>query len=135
MHRIPSLNRHIYDTDEAKIAFILSFLNEGEAYKWREAYLNGILDPNTGYFVYPPYSAFITLLQAHFRETNQVQVANNQLATIKQGKKSVEDFIAEFRLLLSRAEMTTTTTSNNLHLINYFRRGLNQAIARKITLS
>src|SRR5271154_1250238 len=31
--------------------------------------------------------------------------------------------------------MTTTTTSDNLHLINYFRRGLNQAIARKIALS
>src|SRR5271154_6479227 len=60
------LNRHIYDTDEAKIAFILSFLNEGEAYKWREAYLNGILDPTTGFFVYPAYPAFIALIQTHF---------------------------------------------------------------------
>jgi len=93
------------------------------------------VDPNTGYFVYPAYAPFIVLLQSHFRETNQIQVANNQLATIKQGKKSVEDFIAEFRLLLSRAGMTTNTPSDHLHLINYFRRGLNQAIARKIALS
>ena len=29
------LNKHIYTSDEAKIAFILSFLTEKEALKWR----------------------------------------------------------------------------------------------------
>ena len=43
--------------------------------------------------------------------------------------------MAEFRLLTSLAGMTSDTPSDNIHLINYFQRGLNPAIAKKIALS
>jgi Ty3 transposon capsid-like protein/Zinc knuckle len=128
------LNRPIYMTDEAKIAFVLSFLTDGEALKWRETYLLGLMD-DKGEFQYPKFKEFLDIFTMYFKPINQIQTANNQLATLKQGKRNVEDYVAEFRLLVSMAGMTSDTSSDNIHLINYFRRGLNPAIARKIALS
>jgi hypothetical protein len=141
------LNKHIYDTDEAKIAFVLSFLTDKEALKWKEAYLASLYKPKTktnavgqeeedeGEFEYPTFLGFINAFQGYFQPINQARTANHQLATIKQGKRTVEEFIADFQLLISMAGMTVTTDSDNLHLINYFQRGLNPAIAKKIALS
>ena len=36
----------------------------------------------------------------------------------------MEEYLAEFRLLTLLAGMTADTTSYNIHLINYFQRGL-----------
>ena len=60
---------------------------------------------------------------------------SNILHSKRQGKRTVEEYLAEFRLLTSLAGMTSDTPSDNLHLINYFQRGLNPAIAKKIALS
>lgn len=128
------LNRRVYTTNEAKIAFILSFLTDGEALKWRETYLSGLVQDD-GSFKYPEYHIFLDLFTNYFKPINQTQTANNQLANLKQGKRTVEDYVAEFRLLITMAGMTSDTPSDNIHLINYFRRGLNPAIARKIALS
>ena len=49
--------------------------------------------------------------------------------------RTVEEYLAEFRLLTPLAGMTADTTSDNIHLINYFQQGLNPAIAKKIALS
>ena len=64
-----------------------------------------------------------------------MQTANNQLISLRQGKRTVEGYLAEFRLLTSLAGMTADTTSDNIHLINYFQQGLNPAITKKIALS
>jgi hypothetical protein len=65
------LNKHIYDTDEAKIAFVLSFLTDKEALKWKEAYLASLYKTKTtknaegqdeeveGEFEYPTFKGFI----------------------------------------------------------------------------
>lgn len=54
---------------------------------------------------------------------------------LKQRKKSIEEFVAEFRLLISLAGMPSETKADNLHLINYFQQSLHLAIAKKIGLS
>ena len=71
----------------------------------------------------------------YFQPLNQIDSALAQLATLKQGKNSVEKYIADFRLLISLAGMTTDTHSDNLHLITHFRRGLHPAIAKTIAHS
>jgi len=128
------LNKHIYTSDEAKVAFILSFLTDKEALKWKETYLATLWDDNAG-FKYPTFKEFLEVFTLYFKPINQTQTANNQLISLKQGKRSVEEYLAEFRLLSSLAGMTADTTSDNIHLINYFQRGLNPAIAKKIALS
>ena len=48
------LNKHIYTSDEAKVAFVLSFLTDKEALKWKETYLATIWDDHEG-FKYPTF--------------------------------------------------------------------------------
>ena len=69
--------------------------------------------------------------------TSNPLIRRKQQTTIslRQGKRTVEEYLAEFRLLISLAGMTADTTSNNIHLINYFQQGLNPAIAKKVALS
>jgi Ty3 transposon capsid-like protein/Zinc knuckle len=128
------LNKKIYTTDDSKIAFLLSFLTDKEALKWKETYLASITTDEWE-FDYPTFKEFLNVFSGYFKPINQAQTANNRLATLKQGKRTVEEFVAEFRLLISLAGMTSETAADNIHLINYFQRALNPAIAKKIALS
>ena len=89
------LNKHVYTSDEAKVAFILSFLTEKEALKWKETYLASIWDDNEG-FKYPTLKEFLDIFSIYFRPINQTQTANNRLISLRQGKRTVEEYLAEF---------------------------------------
>ena len=93
-----------------------------------------IWDDHEG-FKYPTFKDFLKIFTLYFKPINQLQTANNQLISLRQGKRTVEEYLAEFRLLTLLAGMTADTTSDNIHLINYFQRGLNPAISKKIALS
>ena len=95
------------------------FLTDKEALKWKETYLAIIWDNHKG-FKYPTFKDFLDIFTLYFKPNNQTQTANNQLICLRQGKRTVEEYLAEFRLLTSLAGMTADTTSNNIHLINYF---------------
>ena len=56
---------------------------------------------------------FLCLLQTHQPNTN-----SKQSVDFAQGKRTVEEYLAEFRLLTSLAGMTSDTPSDNIHLIN-----------------
>ena len=129
---ILALNKHVYKNDEAKIAFILSFLTDKEALKWKETYLASLFKDEA--FVYPSFKEFLKIF-LDYKPINQMRTANNQLLNLKQGKKTVEEYVVEFQLLSSQAGMTSESVTDNIHLVNYFQRGLNQAIAKKILLS
>ena len=43
-----------------------------------------------------------------------------------------EQVITEFKPLIGQAELTTRSTSNNIHLIGLFRKALNYSLAHKI---
>jgi hypothetical protein len=53
------MNQGIYNTDQLKIGFILSYMNDGEAANWKEYYLDTLEDPNTGM---PNFSTLVTFL-------------------------------------------------------------------------
>ena len=59
-----TLNRHIYDSQEKKIIFALSYLTEGTAKAWKEAFLGEILSQRPANF--GTYEEFITRLQTAF---------------------------------------------------------------------
>ena len=50
----------------------------------------------------------------YFRPINQTQTANNQLISLRQGKRTVEEYLAEFRLLTSLAGMMSDTPFDQL---------------------
>ena len=127
-----NMNEEIYMTDRLKIGFVLSYMNEKEARDWRELYLESIEDPATVKLVYPTFSAFLTEVHKAFWSADQVQDAICKLENLKQGKKTAEQTVTEFKQLIGQAGLTTRSTSDNIHLVGLFRKALNYSLAHKI---
>ena len=109
------INRYIYEDDEDKIAFVLSFMNEKEALRWKQTFLRFIMERDE--IIFPPFENFVKELLSYFQPTNTHQDAAHQLGLLKQANKTAEEIIMEFQLLVSLAEYSATTTSDHLHLI------------------
>jgi hypothetical protein len=127
------INRGVYASDEDKIIFILSFMNNKEALRWKQTYLRTILTSD-GNMNFPDIHTFIQLLENYFQPTNLGQDAAHQLNLLKQGKKTAEEVLTEFRLLSSQAGYVAETASDHLHLIERIQRVLNASLVRKIRL-
>ena len=126
------INEDIYVTDKLKIGFVLSYMNEKEARDWRELYLENLEDPVTGRLVYPTFGAFLTEVRKAFRSADRIQDALCKLENLRQGKKTAEQVVTEFKQLIGQAGLTTRSTSDNIHLISLFRKALNLPLAHKI---
>ena len=127
------INKHIYDTDESQIAFVLSFMNKKEAGKWKENYLLSLVDGN-GDIAFPTMKEFMDRLTKDFKPANKERSANHQIAVLRQGKKTTEETIKEFRFLTNQAGYTVTTPSDHMHLIGKLQSVLNTNLVRRISL-
>jgi len=127
------VNKKIYTTDEAKVAFFLSFMNDKEALRWKQTFLRSITN-NEGDMKFPTIREFVETLLEYFRPATQTTDAAHELASLKQGKKSAEEVITEFRLLTSLAGYTVDTVSDHLHLIEKLQNVLNPSLVKKIML-
>lgn len=125
------INRHVYCTDETKIAFILSYMTEGEALQWKELYISNRTN-TAGDILFPSYGQFLIDLREAFKQADRTGDAMNQLVNLKQGSKTAEEFVTEFRLLTGQAGLEVTSHSDHLHLIGLFRNGLRPQLARRI---
>jgi hypothetical protein len=60
------INQVIYNTDQLKIGFILSYMNDGEAANWKEYYLDTLEDLKTGMPNFPTLVMFLADIQKAF---------------------------------------------------------------------
>jgi hypothetical protein len=60
------MNQSIYTTDQLKIGFILSYINNGEAANWKKYYLDTLEDPSTGMPNFPTLVTFLVDIQKAF---------------------------------------------------------------------
>ena len=127
------INRRIYTTDESKVAFFMSLMKEKEALKWKQTYIRSITDEE-GEIIYPPVKDFVQLLLNYFQPINQERDAVHQLSQLKQGKKTAEEVITQFRLLTAQAGYTAESKSDHMHLIEKLQKVLNTSLVMKIML-
>ena len=127
------INKHIYTTDDAKVAFFLSLMKDKEALRWKQTYIKNITNQE-GEIMFPKIKQFVDLLLQHFQSMNQVQDAANQINMLKQGKKTAEEIIMDFRLLTAQAGYTAETPSDHLHLVGKLQNILNPSLVKKIML-
>jgi hypothetical protein len=66
------MNQSIYNTDQLKIGFILSYMNDGEAANWKEYYLDTLKDPNTGMPNFPTLVTFLVDIRKAFQVADRV---------------------------------------------------------------
>jgi hypothetical protein len=128
------VNSHIYTTDVSQIAFILSFMNEKEAKRWKENYLISITDTTTGELTFPNTNDFLKKVTTDFKPANKEKDAAHQIAVLRQGKKTAEETITEFRLLTNQAGYANETTSDHLHLIEKLQTVLNTNLVKRVLL-
>ena len=126
------VNRAIYMTDETKIAFILSYMNDKEAKKWKDTYLRSITDEVMEDINSSTYMNFIALLKKHFKAYNCKRQGVYKLNTIKQGNRLVEELVTEFALYVTEAGLTSDTNTEQVMLIKKFRLALNPSLAKWI---
>jgi hypothetical protein len=90
------MNQGIYNSDQLKIGFILSYMNDGEAANWKEYYLDTLEDPNTGMPDFPTLVMFLADVRKAFWAADWVRDVVNRLEMLKQGKKTAEELNMEF---------------------------------------
>jgi len=125
------VNKDVYDTKEKKIRFILSYMNTKEAAMWKKQFVTEITGVN-GTMTFPTYQDFIDKVQGDFKQEDKVRSATNQLENLQQGKRTAEELVTEFRLLVGKANLTDTTDSDNNYLIRMFQKALNPRLANRI---
>ena len=128
------INKRIYTTSEDKVAFVLSYMTEKEALKWKQMYMHSIIN-DEGEIIFPTFKEFITMLDHYFKPANRTRDVAHQLKMLKQGKKTAEEAIMEFQLLVAEAGYSSDTRSDNLHLIKKLQDILNPSLTKKILLS
>src|ERR1700678_2004385 len=120
-----TLNRAVYKTDEKQIIFMLSYMTEGTARAWKEAFVRDVINTQTDDF--GSLKQFTVNLKKAFEASDSEGDARAKLRQLKQGKDSVDDYVAQFRILAGKARMTDNTA-----LTEYFMEGVNTAILQKI---
>ena len=127
------INKHIYTTDDAKVAFVLSYMNKKEALTWKENYLWKITD-SEGDLKFPTIKDFLKEISNDFKPANKKKDAAHQITMLRQGKCTAEEVITEFRLLSNQAGYANTTTSDHVHLIEKLQMILNPSLVKRVML-
>src|ERR1700678_4507833 len=120
-----TLNGAVYETDEKKIIFMLSHMTEGTARAWKEAFVRDFI--NTPINDFGSLKQFTIDLKKAFEASDSEGDARAKLRQLIQGKDSVDDYVAQFRILAGKARMT-----DNAALTEYFMEGVKTGILQKI---
>ena len=121
-----TVNDKIYDTDQKKIAYALSFMNEGDAKAWKGQFLRSA--KSTGQLILGTWTQFQTDLTAAFKPYDAPGDALEELTALKMGNSTIEDHAARFKVLLSKSGVAEDSPS----AIDYFRRSLNVPLQRNL---
>ena len=107
--------------------FVLSYIDGGEAEQWKEYYLNNVVKIDDAHPSWPTFTEIIASLRENFAKEDEVENSLRKLETMKQGDRTAEEVVNEFRILKSRAKL-----DDNALTIRLFRRILNPSLAMKI---
>jgi hypothetical protein len=110
-HLFLDANEDIYNTEKKKVIFMLSYLQGGNAERYKTLWMEqkkaaagaGTLDYGTAI-------QFTRDLRAAFKETNKKHDALHELRHIKQGSDTIDDFNNKFKLLISQTKITDDLT-------------------------
>ena len=120
------INSALYDTDEKKIIFALSFMKGGTAVGWSESYINAALTASN----FGTWEDFKKEIEKAFSPIDSEGTACLKLKYLKQGEKQpVNEHISQFCILISKCRIT-----DNKALVDYFMDGLTRKLLEKIHL-
>ena len=120
------INDELYNTDKKKIAYALSFMDEGDADSWRAQFL--LAARKTSGLELGTWSDFEKNLIEAFKPYDAPGDALEKITMLKMGNNSIEDHISRYKILLSKAGINTDSPS----AIDYFRKSLNIPLQKNL---
>ena len=121
------INKAVYAQDPQKIGFLLSLLQEGDVANWKEQWL----DANLANLSTIKWSDFLTDFTNAFKETDSAGNALWRIKHLKQGNRTAEDHVNEFKILVSAAGLDTTQ-NKDIAVRDYFADTLNRPLLKRI---
>jgi hypothetical protein len=104
-------NVEIYNTEEKKALFALSFMNGGVAGSWKQGKTAAYLKAGN----FSTFDDFKQAVQTAFTPINDEEVAKTELRTLCQGDKRIKEYIAQFMIIAACTGLTEDSV-----LIEYF---------------
>lgn len=125
------VNREIYNTDEKRITFTLSFMKKGSAQTWATTFIRDTMDKAKETENDQPFGTFLdftTKFKESFIHSDLKGEAIAWLSnTIVSKNLPLGDYISQFRNYASLSEIT-----NDDALINFFNQGIPTSLMKRI---
>jgi Retrotransposon gag protein len=113
------VNRLIYDNDEKKISFILSYLEGGDAAVWKQQFIQAkieeSLEANTDKPDWGNYKEFIEALKKTFQPYDEPAEALEDMKKLRLGDGSITEHNSKFRLLVSQTGIKDSPALTDLY--------------------
>jgi len=110
-------------TVEEQVQWVLSYVQRGSADVWKE---NIMEELETGEMEYKTMEKFLTSLKKEFGGKEEESVKAAELRKLKQGKRTMEEFVQEFK------RVARGSGYEGRPLVEKFKRGMNGGIRRKL---
>ena len=117
------MNTVIYDTNEKKVAFVMSFMNSGGAAAWRDQWFNEYTAIRATFLT---WNAFKTAFLVSFTPISDEVAARGQLKALVQDSL-MDDYVGKYWELIARSGITQEAAK-----IEYFMDGLDPEIVKLI---
>jgi Retrotransposon gag protein len=113
------VNKTIYNDDEKKISFILSYLADGDAAVWKQQFIQTKIeegleanndDPDWG-----SYNNFLAALKKTFQPYDEPAEALEDMKKLRLGDGSITEHNSKFRLLVSQTGMKDSPALTDLY--------------------
>ena len=122
-----AINKSVHDHDDKKIAFVLSFMNEGDAAAWKEEYIDVAIN-SEGEITFGTFDDFKTRLVKAFAPYDAPGDALEEMRRMRlAGNQSMDEHIARFRILVSQSQIPVSAA-----LSDFFRETLPLPLQRQI---
>jgi Ty3 transposon capsid-like protein len=113
------VNKSIYDDDEKKISFILSYLADGDAAVWKQQFIQmkieESVDAKTDEPSWGNYKEFVEALKKTFQPYNEPAEALKDMKKLCLGDGSITEHNSKFRLLVSQTGMKDSLALTDLY--------------------
>ena len=128
-----TINKEHYNTDDKKIAFVMSFMTEGDTALWKQEFISRVIQDSVtagNKITFGTYKSFIESLEKSFLPYDAPSDALYAMKHLRSGEGSMEEHLAKFKLLVSQSGLDESAAVADL-----FRETLPLGLQRPILLS
>ena len=128
-----AINKEHYNNDDKKIAFIMSFMTDGDAALWKQEFIGKVIRDSVARgddIFFGSYKKFIESLEKSFSPYDAPGDALDAMKHLQMGEGSFEEHLAKFKLLISQSKLNESAAA-----VDLFRETVPYGLQRPILLS